>query len=241
MTTTPTSGPLRGLVRSAFSIHRIRRPLKVHLQCQRHPNSTPSTIPIQNVRPFSSLPRRSGSSPSNPPLTVDRGPASQEDTQTDFSVMDVLGNTPPPTTAIDACLSDGFHLDNGLKIGDGSGCLLVGGEAFAWRPWEAASPPNQRPKTGKMVNAKGQWEVDAVAWGVLEVVWPKPDLLILGLGPTTMPISPETRRYINGLGIRVDVQDTRNAAAQFNLLATERGTEAVAAALVPMGWREPRR
>lgn len=67
------------------------------------------------------------------------------------------------------------------------------------------------------------------------------DLLILGLGPHTHPISPETRRYINSLGIRVDIQDTRNAAAQFNLLATERGVSTVAAALVPMGWKEPKR
>ena len=54
------------------------------------------------------------------------------------------------------------------------------------------------------------------------------------------PLSPETRNWINGLGIRVDVQDTRNAAAEFNLLATERGTNSVAAALVPLGWREPK-
>lgn len=60
------------------------------------------------------------------------------------------------------------------------------------------------------------------------------DLLILGLGPTMRPISPETRRYINELGIRVEVQDTRNAAAQFNLLATERGVQEVAAALLPI-------
>lgn len=61
------------------------------------------------------------------------------------------------------------------------------------------------------------------------------DLLILGLGPTMRPISPETRRHINKLGIRVEVQDTRNAAAQFNLLATERGVQEVAAALLPIG------
>lgn len=52
------------------------------------------------------------------------------------------------------------------------------------------------------------------------------------------PISPKVRRYINSLGIRVDIQDTRNAAAQYNLLATERGIGNVAAALVPIGWRE---
>jgi NADH dehydrogenase [ubiquinone] 1 alpha subcomplex assembly factor 3 len=52
------------------------------------------------------------------------------------------------------------------------------------------------------------------------------------------PLSPTTRKFINGLGIRVDIQDTRNASAQFNLLATERGTGNVAAALIPIGWRE---
>ncbi len=55
-----------------------------------------------------------------------------------------------------------------------------------------------------------------------------------------LPVAPETRRWINGLGIRLEVQDTWNAAAQFNLLATERGVGQVAAALVPIGWREPR-
>ena len=63
------------------------------------------------------------------------------------------------------------------------------------------------------------------------------DLLILGLGPSMRPISPETRKYINALGIRIDVQDTRNAAAQFNLLATERGVGNVAAAMIPIGRR----
>lgn len=65
------------------------------------------------------------------------------------------------------------------------------------------------------------------------------DLLILGLGTSMHPISPETRKYINSLGIRIEVQDTRNAAAQFNLLATERGVGDVAAALIPIGWKEP--
>ena len=63
------------------------------------------------------------------------------------------------------------------------------------------------------------------------------DLLILGLGASTYPISPETRKYINSLGIKVEIQDTRNAAAQFNLLATERGVSSIAAALIPMGWK----
>jgi NADH dehydrogenase [ubiquinone] 1 alpha subcomplex assembly factor 3 len=66
------------------------------------------------------------------------------------------------------------------------------------------------------------------------------DLLIIGTGPSIAMLSPSTRKHINELGIRIEVQDTRNAAAQFNLLATERGVEQVAAALIPVGWKEGR-
>ena len=109
------------------------------------------------------------------PKTSDRGPVSSEDTQTDFGSMNVLGNTPAPTTAIDACLHDGFHLDNGLKISGGSGCLLVAGEAFSWRPWDAGSRGKSVEK-GRMINMKGQWDVEKEAWGVLDLMWPKPGM-----------------------------------------------------------------
>ncbi|PGG97933.1 hypothetical protein AJ79_09046 [Helicocarpus griseus UAMH5409] len=153
-----------------------------------------------------------------------------------LSALNVLADVAGPSTAIDACLHDGFHLDNGVKITDGDGCLLVDGEAFRWRPWEAAVAGKDGTMRA-MINEKGQWEVGEEVWGVLRVVWPKPDLLILGLGASVHPISPETRRQINLLGIRIEVQDTRNAAAQFNLLATERGVREVAAALIPIGWK----
>ena len=64
------------------------------------------------------------------------------------------------------------------------------------------------------------------------------DLLILGLGPEIRPLSPATRRAISNLGMRIEVLDTRNAASQYNMLATERGVEDVAAALIPIGWKE---
>lgn len=172
------------------------------------------------------------------PKSKDRGPPSKEDTQTDFGALDVLANMPPPTTGIDACLEDGFALNNSMRI-TGAGVLLVGGEAFKWRPWvRGAEGKEGSIEDGKLKNAKGQWECDRLAWGVLDVVWPKPDLLILGTGPGILPISPATRRDLTELGIRVEVQDTRNAAAQFNLLATERGLLQVAAAFVPIGWKE---
>jgi hypothetical protein len=111
----------------------------------------------------------------SPAQSNDRGPVSQEGTQTDFGSLNVLGNTPPPTTSIDACLDDGFHLDNGLKIGGGSGCILLAGEAFSWRPWATYGSKGR----GAMINSKGQWEVDKEAWGVLDLVWPKPGMTVL--------------------------------------------------------------
>ncbi|KAF2662028.1 hypothetical protein K491DRAFT_764650 [Lophiostoma macrostomum CBS 122681] len=182
---------------------------------------------------------------SAPPKSRDRGPKSKEDTQTDFSELDVLRNTAPPATGIDACTSDGFALNNNMRI-SGSGILLVGGEVFRWRPWVRDGRAEggvgigsvDGQMSGRLRNGKGQWEVDEGAWGVLELVWPKPDLLIIGTGPSVLPLSPSMRRYLNGLGVRLEIQDTRNAAAQFNLLATERGVGQVAAALVPIGWRE---
>ncbi|KAF2430462.1 hypothetical protein EJ08DRAFT_244543 [Tothia fuscella] len=171
------------------------------------------------------------------PKSRDRGPASKEDTQTDFGALNVLGNTPPPASSIESTSTDGFTFDNQLRV-SGCGVLLVGGEVFRWKPWTRNIGDEEGGR--KMLNGKGQWDVDQGAWGVLDLVWPKPDLLIIGTGPTIIPISPATRRHINDLGIRVEVQDTRNAAAQFNLLATERGVQQVAAALIPLGWKDGR-
>ncbi|KAK8076695.1 NADH dehydrogenase [Apiospora phragmitis] len=169
---------------------------------------------------------------------------------TDFGALDVLGNTPVPSTSVDICMWSGFQLNNGTRVTDGSGVLLVGGEAFSWRPWEAKSSSSSSSSSStttnnkegsspfRLLNEKGQWDVDASTLGLLGVIWPRPDLLVLGLGREMRPLSPELRRAISALGMRVEVLDTRNAAAQFNLLATERGVDDVAAALIPIGWRE---
>ncbi|KHO01150.1 NADH dehydrogenase [ubiquinone] 1 alpha subcomplex assembly factor 3 [Metarhizium album ARSEF 1941] len=138
---------------------------------------------------------------------------------------------PAPSTSVDVCMYDGFGLNSGLTIKDGNGALLVNGEAFAWRPWEAK-------ESMELVNGKGQFELPREAFGVFDILWPRPDLLIIGVGKHNLPLSPETKKHIAELGLRVEVLDTRNAAAQFNLLATERGISEVAAALIPLGWKE---
>lgn len=126
---------------------------------------------------------------------------------------------------------DGFGLNSGVTISDGNGVMLVDGEVFNWRPWEAKGSMN-------LANKKGQFDIPAQSFALFDLIWPRPDLLIIGTGPSIMPLSPETRRHISELGIRIELLDTRNAAAQFNLLATERGVSDVAAALIPVGWKE---
>lgn len=106
------------------------------------------------------------------PQTHDRGPRSEEKTQTDFAELNVFANIPTPATAVDACLDDGFHLDNGVKVTNGDGVLLVAGEAFAWRPWQLLKN-TENPKRS-MVNEKGQFELPEEAWGLLSLVWPRP-------------------------------------------------------------------
>ena len=110
-------------------------------------------------------------SASSPPRTHDRGPKSNEINQTDFTTADIYSRTSAPSNAIDACLDDGFHLNNGVKITGGNGLLLVGGEAFTWRPWGHTHDKS-------LVNKKGQWAIPQenmeTAWGLLQLVWPKP-------------------------------------------------------------------
>lgn len=112
---------------------------------------------------------------SSPPKSRDRGPASKEDTQTDFGALNVLGGTPPPATSIDATTNDGFAFSNNTKV-SGTGVMLVSGEVFRWRPWVREKSSNDVDGVQKrtLLNAKGQWDVDETAWGVLDVVWPKP-------------------------------------------------------------------
>lgn len=86
---------------------------------------------------------------------------------TDFSRMDMLGQTPAPSTSVDICSSDGFKLNSGVSIYDGKGVILVGGEAFEWQPWS---------KDMRLVNAKGQWEVPEGAWALLDLLWPRPGM-----------------------------------------------------------------
>lgn len=84
----------------------------------------------------------------------------------------MLGSVPVPSTSVDVCMHDGFGLNSGITIAGGDGALLVNGEAFAWRPWEVSGKM-------KLVNEKGQFEVPAEAFGLFDVLWPRPGMSLL--------------------------------------------------------------
>ncbi|KAK8022061.1 hypothetical protein PG993_012828 [Apiospora rasikravindrae] len=223
-----------GSSRTAMFTSSISRPC---IQSQQRAAAATSSWTTSRTSSFHTFTARSRKSSSDNQQPGDQPPP------TDFGALDVLGNTPVPSTSVDICMWSGFQLNNGTRVTDGSGVLLVGGEAFSWRPWEAktsssSNTTNKGEGELRLLNRKGQWDVDASTLGLLGVIWPRPDLLVLGLGHEMRPISPELRKAISALGMRVEVLDTRNAAAQFNLLATERGVDEVAAALIPIGWRE---
>lgn len=225
----------------------INNPVRTALKQQIHPCSRtalPTTSPhFQCARSLTTTTHLYNAAPGRnkyAPTSHDRGPKSSEDTQTDFGVMDVLGHIPVPATSVDACTSDGFHLDNGVKTEGGNGILLSGGEAFSWQPWTGV---NAGPD--ELLDArKGTMTFPKESLGLLEMLHPKPDLLIVGTGGKLWMLSKETRRYINEvLGCRLDVVDTANAAAAYNLLAKERGVEGgagVGALLLPIGWVGPK-
>ena len=255
-----------------------RQVLNQHQFAYNREKKHPSKIIRSSTFPFPHLtsPFFTTAQVSSPPSTKSSSPGSvsgfgrlSDTPPTDFAALDVLGDLQGPAAGVEVITNDGFKLSNGIRV-VGAGVLLVGGEAFKWRPWLAIGGDKvdgnvqSKNKVDLLKNTRGQWEIHESCWGLLDLVWPKPgifqpflcptldifqvfntkiqeadadnlDLLILGTGRELMPLAPQTRSHINKLGMRIEILDTRNAAAQYMLLATERGIEQVAAALVPLG------
>ncbi|KAI5779974.1 hypothetical protein EDC01DRAFT_710842 [Geopyxis carbonaria] len=175
-------------------------------------------LAVQNQRHNFSV--KAKDTPSQPPAESNRSGTSV------FSELNVLGSVPPPASAIEAIYDDGFLVSNGVQFRDGSGVMLIHDEAFKWRPVIRKSSVEEKAiKTGQL-------ELGKKVWGMLDVLHPKPELLIIGTGKRTLQLSKIDRDTITELGIRIDAMDTSHAAAQYNLLATERPKGQIAAALL---------
>ncbi|KAG9016123.1 hypothetical protein FRB93_011597 [Tulasnella sp. JGI-2019a] len=124
---------------------------------------------------------------------------------------------PPPPVMVKRMTDAGVELIDGLLIP--RSCIFLDGRVFLWD----ALPP---PKGGNLAHlTKEMFEM-------FEVVVPKPELLILGTGHSTLPVPPEIRKYLSSIGVGpIDVMDTWNACSTFNMLAEE-GRRVAAALLV---------
>ncbi|KAI9299190.1 DUF498-domain-containing protein, partial [Neoconidiobolus thromboides FSU 785] len=56
---------------------------------------------------------------------------------------------------------------------------------------------------------------------VFEIVRPKPELMIFGMGKSMVPLGKSITSYLNSLGIQIEIMDTRNACSTYNVLIEE--------------------
>ncbi|KAF8632320.1 hypothetical protein AX15_001942 [Amanita polypyramis BW_CC] len=125
----------------------------------------------------------------------------------------ILADDNPPPVQVASITDDAIHLADGLTIP--GACIFLEGKVFLW----------DVPQT--------LWEGwDKRHFVLFEIGKPRPEILLLGTGKTISQLPPSLRMHINLLGIQLDVMDTRNACATYNLLAEE--GRKVAAALLPL-------
>ncbi|KAL0576175.1 hypothetical protein V5O48_005816 [Marasmius crinis-equi] len=127
--------------------------------------------------------------------------------------VNILEGDIPPPVQVQSITPNGIQLTDGLILP--SSTVFLEGKVYLWDVpmsfWEG-------------------WQKEH--FDVFEVVAPRPEILILGTGKTSVQPPPFVREYLNGLGIQLDVMDTRNACSTYNLLSEE--GRRVAAALLPL-------
>ncbi|KAF8958511.1 NADH dehydrogenase 1 alpha subcomplex assembly factor 3 [Flammula alnicola] len=140
----------------------------------------------------------------------------------DRSFTNLLADDNPPAVQVSSISEAGILLADGLLLP--GACVFLEGKVFLW----------DVPQTNLRSKVKEErWR----GWGeerfqLLEVVAPRPEILLLGTGATLVQPPLFLREYLSTLGIQLDVMDTRNACSTYNLLAEE--GRRVAAALLPL-------
>ncbi|KXZ43340.1 hypothetical protein GPECTOR_94g662 [Gonium pectorale] len=110
-------------------------------------------------------------------------------------------------TKISGYYAGGFYLNNV------PGSVLVSRDLYMmWRPRRIS-------------------EVTPESLVFLELLKPAPEVLVLGTGATPQPLPPDLHAYLQRIGVRVELLDSRNATGYFNVLNDE-GRSVVGALLV---------
>lgn len=134
------------------------------------------------------------------------------------SSFDIYSELNIPLNNIRSLLGTGYLLESGESVitsdpARPKGLLLLGTDAFQI---------DCRQFTGLDT---GLVEMDLETLRPLEVVHPRPEILVIGLGGKSRILGPKTQQYLRELGIRHHLASSRSAASSFNLLSMERGNE----------------
>lgn len=162
---------------------------------------------------------------------------------------DILMYSTKPINYIESVTKNGFHLSNNLLIEsklniipqinratNGStssidndnaiGLMLLHSEAFEIK------------LNSNTINITNDWYVDFIMDDdnsiikIFELIHPKPEILIVGLGKKSRMLSINNKNFFSNLGIQLEITNSNNGAKIFDLLATER-PNVIGALLLP--------
>lgn len=187
-----------------------------------------STSPIQSL--FGSNSSNNRPSPEQilrPPQNKSQAPANPADI---LKKNDILMYSNKPINYIESVKSNGFYLFNNylitspdIKSNNEIGLLLLNSETF------------EIELNKNLINIEKDWYVkfnNNELLNIFELIHPKPEILVIGLGKKSRMLSIENRQKLTNLGIQLEVSDLNNAAQIFDLLATER-PNVIGALLLP--------
>lgn len=122
-----------------------------------------------------------------------------------ISDFDIYNDLPIPANTVEVVLHNGFRLTSGVRVitedpvNKPLALLLLGTEAFEL---DLSAP-------GLVTGLdRGFVTISPKVLGVLEVVHPKPELLVVGLGKKSRLLTPDTRKIITSLGIQIELSTT---------------------------------
>ncbi|GAA5825273.1 hypothetical protein JCM10212_005678, partial [Sporobolomyces blumeae] len=108
----------------------------------------------------------------------------------------ILPSSNPSVSITSLTPSAGYTLSDGLVIP--GPIVILDGVVFMWD----VEPPKEDDFGGSWQG----FETDKLK--VFEVVNPRPEILLVGTGPTGLFPPPAFKKYLNSLGIQVDVLDS---------------------------------
>lgn len=162
--------------------------------------------------------------------------------QNNLSDFDIYQDLQTPLNSIEVVLSNGFRLKSGKRftcrdpINHPKALVCLASEAFEL---DLSPEPKSESSTSTSEVAPlkgldtGFIELEQSVLQFLEIIHPKPEILVIGLGKKSRMLHPNSRKFITGLGIQIELSTTAIAANNFDLLTTERPNTVGALLLSP--------